>query len=109
MESTDLLQSIPAQPQRQDSVSEQMADLSQVANRLGMYDAADAIGQMFETESLGRMKYGCHVEAEIEGIIDENCVLDYGRPEECIYAKPGMRREQCQYWRVIDASAIGQD
>ena len=39
------LRDIPTRPQRQDSVSDQLADLRQIANRMGMYDAADAIGQ----------------------------------------------------------------
>lgn len=39
----ELLKSIPQQPQRQDSASEQLRDLYQFANRLGMYDAADLI------------------------------------------------------------------
>lgn len=34
---------IPLQSQRQDSVADQLADLARVANRLGMYDAADWI------------------------------------------------------------------
>jgi hypothetical protein len=32
---------IPSLPQRQDSEQAQLRDLIQVANRLGMYDAAD--------------------------------------------------------------------
>lgn len=38
-----LLSRIPELPQRQDSFANQIADLYQVANRLGMYDAADGI------------------------------------------------------------------
>lgn len=38
--------SIPQQPQRQDSTREQLADLHAFANRLGLYDAADAIKGM---------------------------------------------------------------
>lgn len=34
---------IAQQPQRQDSLQEQLRDLQVVANRLGMYDAADWI------------------------------------------------------------------
>jgi hypothetical protein len=32
---------IPERPQRQDSLNDQLEDLVAVANRLGMYDAAD--------------------------------------------------------------------
>lgn len=38
-----LLRDIPRVPQRQDSLHEQLMDLIKVANRLGMYDAADFI------------------------------------------------------------------
>jgi len=38
-----LLELIPQQPQRQDSTQDQLADLHAFANRLGFYDAADAI------------------------------------------------------------------
>lgn len=36
---------IPFQPQRQDDVAEQLRDLSIIAVRLGMYDAADVIAR----------------------------------------------------------------
>lgn len=39
----DHFESIPKLPQRQDSEQEQLRDLIQVANRLGMYDAADCL------------------------------------------------------------------
>lgn len=39
---------IPRLAQRQDSTSQQLEDLAAVANRLGMYDAADAIKRMLE-------------------------------------------------------------
>jgi len=35
--------SIPKLPQRQDSLVDQLSDLIAVANRLGLYDAADYI------------------------------------------------------------------
>ena len=46
--------------------------------------------------------YGCHVEADIEGV-DLNCVLDHGRPQDCGYAWEGMRREDCPYWLEIES------
>ena len=39
----NLLAKIPELPQRQDSVTAQLADLYAIANRLGLYDAADVI------------------------------------------------------------------
>lgn len=41
-----LLDQLPQQPQRQDSTHAQLADLHAFANRLGLYDAADAIKMM---------------------------------------------------------------
>lgn len=39
----DLLAHIPQEPQRQDSTTDQLRDLIQVAQKLGMHDAADYI------------------------------------------------------------------
>ena len=41
-----VLESLPQLPQRQDSTAAQLADLRVIANRLGLYDAADAIKTM---------------------------------------------------------------
>jgi hypothetical protein len=43
-----VLNSIPRQTQRQDSLSDQLADLRLVANRLGMYDAADWLSDQIQ-------------------------------------------------------------
>jgi hypothetical protein len=40
--------SIVQQPQRQDSVTDQLKDLQLFANRLGLYDAADAIKNLLD-------------------------------------------------------------
>jgi len=96
------LDKIPVFPQRQDSVSAQLEDLKLVANRLGMYDAADAIGQIFPR--LASLKYGCFVDLETENIIDDTCAIDDGEIHACIYAKKGMRKEQCCYWRIKPAA-----
>jgi hypothetical protein len=100
----DVLDGITAMPQRQDSVSRQLADLRRVANRLGMYDAADAIGQIFG--KLAGVKYGCHCDLE-EGMKPDGCVIDSGRISDCIYAREGMRKEQCEYWKIIATSEEG--
>lgn len=52
------LSKFPTFPQRQDSVNSQLADLKLVANRLGMYDAANAISQWIK--NLPELKYGCY-------------------------------------------------
>jgi hypothetical protein len=43
-----VLDTIPQQTQRQDSTDDQLKDLRVVANRLGMYDAADIIRTLLE-------------------------------------------------------------
>lgn len=43
---------------------------------------------------------------EFETIAD--CVIDSHDYEDCIYAKPGMRKEQCEYWRVIGSSDVSE-
>ena len=46
--SKEWMDEIPELGQRQDSTAAQMEDLMKVANRLGMYDAADTISTMTE-------------------------------------------------------------
>jgi len=87
-------------PQRQDSVSAQLADLRLIANRLGFYDAADAIKQW--CKHLPKLEYGCHCDLE-PGQNPDSCVIgsDNHILSDCTYAKEGMRKEQCQFWRVV--------
>jgi hypothetical protein len=92
------LTALPVWPQSQDPLARQVADLILIANRLGLYDAANAVKQMAGT--LDSVKYGCHVDLE-QGEQPDGCVIDEGRPQDCIYAKEGMRKEQCSYWRVV--------
>jgi hypothetical protein len=42
------VRNFPQQPQRQDSTDDQLRDLRVIANRLGMYDAADVIRTLLE-------------------------------------------------------------
>lgn len=43
-----VLESVPQLPQRQDGIDAQLQDLRVIANRLGMYDAADVLRSMVE-------------------------------------------------------------
>jgi hypothetical protein len=95
------LQNLPSYPQSQESVAEQLASLVLVANRLGLYDAADAIKQM--SGRLPELKYGCHVDLE-KGEMPDECVIDTGALCNCVFAKEGMRKEQCKYWRIVTFS-----
>jgi len=92
------IQDFPTYQQRQDSVSAQLADLRVIANRIGFYDAADAIKQW--CKNMPELKYGCHCDLEPHMEPDE-CVIDKGRLADCFYAREGMRKEQCKYWEVI--------
>jgi hypothetical protein len=47
---------IPQQPQRQDSLNEQLHDLVKVANRLGMYDAADSLQYSLHVSGVNRIR-----------------------------------------------------
>lgn len=85
-------------PQRQDSVIDQVADLVAVANRLGMYDAADVVKQLLP--KLPTLKYGCHCDL-YPGVEPDGCVIDDGEIYDCIYAKESGRKEKCKYWRII--------
>lgn len=100
------LHQLPARPQSQLSLSEQMATLKQVANRLGLYDAADAVRQLMPR--LPELKYGCHVDLE-HGSEPDGCVIDTGDISDCIYAKEDMRKEQCKYWQIIKNSPPAEE
>lgn len=91
---------LPAWPQSQEPLSSQMASLVQVANRLGLYDAADAVKQL--SGRLDEVRYGCHVDLE-PGMEPDGCVIDEGALCNCIYAKEGMRKEQCEYWKIVES------
>lgn len=98
------LHQLPSWPQSQEPLAIQMAQLVQIANRLGLHDAADAVKQL--TPRLGEVKYGCHVDLEYcHGCEPDGCVIDTGDLDDCIYAKPGMRKEQCKYWRIVTGIA----
>lgn len=53
--------------------------------------------------------YGCHVElfAMEDDYEPDGCVLVDGVVTgHCIYAKPGMKPDDCKYWRVITPESI---
>ncbi len=83
-----------------------MAELVAIANRLGLHDAADAVKQM--AGNLADLRYGCHVDLEPDQQPD-GCVIDDGRYHDCLYAKQGMRKEQCQYWRIVSTPQPASD
>jgi hypothetical protein len=112
---SNFLDAIPKLAQRQDSTVDQLKDLRLVANKLGMYDAADVItrylGNQFDAADAiptnvnkhGYKSFGCHFDLE-PGQIPDACVIDLGRPHECINAKSITCKEQCSYWREVITS-----
>lgn len=50
-------------------------------------------------------RYGCHCELE-EGIEPDGCVLDEGRPQDCVSAgklfREGKGKEACSDWRPVN-------
>lgn len=69
------LRGIQQQPQRQDGVNDQLRDLRVVANRLGLYDAADVIGKV-----LGESQYTCGKCRKVHGSFssaDHCCGADH--------------------------------
>lgn len=50
----DTLAELPQMPQRQDSTATQLRDLVAVANRLGMYDAADIVARLADAARGGK-------------------------------------------------------
>lgn len=97
------LKVIPQQPQRQDSVTDQLRDLQHVANRLGMYDAADAIkGLLVGTQvKTAKIKCGCHIELD-EGMVPDDCVINMRMRHLCSKALYIGKPEDCEHWHPID-------
>lgn len=56
-----VLDSIPQQPQRQDSTNAQLQDLRAFAVRLGLYDADDLLRAMLERKELNELYGVIHV------------------------------------------------
>lgn len=54
-----------------------------------------------EPEKEKEIKYGCHCDLE-KGQKPDKCVIDARDYEDCIHAKPGMKKEECEYWRKIE-------
>ena len=50
------------------------------------------------------VSHGCHVDLE-EGQKPDACVLDEGRPQDCMYAgqlmRNGKTKLHCEYWKPI--------
>ena len=100
----EAINSLPSLPQRQDSTAAQLEDLRMVANRLGMYDAADAI--LGFSGRLDELRFGCYCDIFDGQEPDSTCLLEEGDHTGCIEAQKlkakGLRKEACPYWQVIE-------
>lgn len=52
------------------------------------------------------VKYGCHCDLEY-GMEPDGCVLDYGKPEDCVYARLRGSKDKCEYWKPIQIHKEG--
>lgn len=48
------------------------------------------------------IRFGCHCDLEPD-MEPDGCVLDYGRPEDCVHSHSGKvkHREKCEHWQPI--------
>jgi len=56
------------------------------------------------------IRYGCHVDLFDlpEEAQPDDCVIDAGRRDLCVYASRHGRKELCPYWRRITPESIRQ-
>ena len=55
----------------------------------------------------GEVVYGCHCDLEPH-MQPDGCVLDEGKPENCVYSNRVQNKEQCVYWKPIAPASQGQ-
>lgn len=67
-------------------------------------DIADQVRENIDAAVLmiDGQKFGCHcdIEAMEDGFEPDGCVIDEGRPQDCIYASCGDKWK-CREWRPI--------
>lgn len=45
-------------------------------------------------------EYGCDCDLP-DGEAPDGCVIDEGRPENCIHARAGMDKASCEHWKPV--------
>ena len=58
----------------------------------------DAIGAVKVIKG-NQAKYGCHCDLE-PGEKPDGCVIDESVRSDCVYASKGIKKEDCEYWRI---------
>ena len=51
--------------------------------------------------------HGCHCDLE-PGQNPDGCVLDEGRPQDCVYASKKVLKQECEYWKPIQFSLVSK-
>ncbi len=97
----DILENVPVLAMREDSVEDQIKDLIIIGNKMGLSGAVSALEQLFSTMKLEDLRYGCYCDTDPNGIPFEDCVIDNGKLYNCIHAIEGIKKEQCEYWKLI--------
>ena len=49
-----------------------------------------------------QQKYGCHCELET-GQTPGGCVIDASARHDCVHASRGIKKEDCEYWKIYFA------
>ena len=70
-------------------------------------DTANEVIPNLEAALAAPVPHGCHVDLDLEeGMEPDGCVLDEGRPDNCIYAsrlhREGKDKTACEYWKPIE-------
>lgn len=56
----------------------------------------------------GSVAHGCHLEADNGEPVADDCVLDYGMPDDCSHCQRNKieRREDCEHWRPLKMAEL---
>jgi hypothetical protein len=47
------------------------------------------------------VKYGCYCDGSDSDYTYNDCVIDSGDYEQCVYARTEMAKEDCEHWREL--------
>lgn len=99
----DIIDQIPVIPKSEFPLRDQLGILLVVGSRIGLFDAVDATRQLISTDKIKEVKYGygCHCDVDDGEQPMDDCVIDTGNIHDCIFAGKDIRKEQCEYWKII--------
>lgn len=73
-------------------------------NDIGLSRIVHALltSEEIEIKERKNVRHGCYCDIEtLVNPIPDGCVIDTGDYQDCIYAKEGMKKEDCKYWQPI--------